>query len=413
MTEEQKTEKDWIDILVELVFVKGKNFFFSDALQPFRSLLKGIWTITRCDLLCWLRAPMMVICAIIPPLGMAILLYVLTLSVGKQPVALVIEDPGPGAQYIARIIGSDEEAYWLTITNAKNAERMLADQEVAAIITIPKNFDDVVYTSGANIYLTINNVDIDFADDLRRTVERSASSFDAPQVGMPEPDKRDDRIRPNPYLVTIFEKDLRVTNVSFLNYQIIPVFILLILSIGLMGTAMLCSQDRERGTAHYISVTPQPQFVMIAGRLLSGLIVSFIFLIPLLIFCNALGIVAPPADHWTLLIALFCATSLSASGIGAIVGSLLRGMKIVTMLSSIIATYLFFLGGGFTTIAFLPVWLQNISALNPIRYAIDGLRQILFYPDITGITKDFAVLLGTACCAIIIGSLALRQSWRK
>ena len=45
---------------------------------------------------------------------------------------------------------------------------------------------------------------------------------------------------------------------------------------------------------------------------------------------------------------------------------------------------LFFLGGGFTTIAFLPQWLHNISVFNPIRYSIDGMRQALFYPTLSG-----------------------------
>ena len=77
-----------------------------------------------------------------------------------------------------------------------------------------------------------------------------------------------------------------------------------------------------------------------------------------------------------------------------------------------VATYFFFLGGGFTTIAFLPKWLQHISLLNPIRYAIDGMRQALFYPDLRGVATDLAVLTGTAIGAVIIGSGVVVRSWR-
>lgn len=44
------------------------------------------------------------------------------------------------------------------------------------------------------------------------------------------------------------------------------------------------------------------------------------------------------------------------------------------MAASVICTYLFFLGGGFTTIQFLPTWLRRTTTLVPTRYAIDGLR---------------------------------------
>jgi ABC-type multidrug transport system permease subunit len=121
--------------------------------------------------------------------------------------------------------------------------------------------------------------------------------------------------------------------------------------------------------------------------------------------------VVPPADHWLALTALFAATAFGASGLGAILGTLLRGTRNIAMASSILATYLFFLGGGFTTIAFLPQWLRDISAFNPIRYAIDGMRQALFYPDLTGFSTDLAVLVGTALLAVLIGSLVVRRSW--
>jgi ABC-type multidrug transport system permease subunit len=96
---------------------------------------------------------------------------------------------------------------------------------------------------------------------------------------------------------------------------------------------------------------------------------------------------------------------------GAILGTILRGTKNIAMASSLLATYLFFLGGGFTTIAFLPGWLQTISAFNPFRYAIDGMRQALFYPDLIGLPTDLTILVGTAIAAIFVGSIVVRRSW--
>ena len=178
-----------------------------------------------------------------------------------------------------------------------------------------------------------------------------------------------------------------------------------------MGTALLCAQDRERGTARHLVLAPISSWVLVAGRLLSGFCVSCLAVILAGAICTFAGIMAPPANHWPALIVLLVATASSASAMGAILGTFLRGTRNIALAASLLATYFFFLGGGFTTIAFLPRWLQIISALNPIRYAIDGMRQALFYPDLTGFSTDIAVLIGTALVAVLSGSIIVRRSW--
>jgi len=85
--------------------------------------------------------------------------------------------------------------------------------------------------------------------------------------------------------------------------------------------------------------------------------------------------------------------------------------KLTDHLATVLATYLFFLGGGFTTIAFLPAWLRALSAWVPMRYAIDGMRQALFYTSLDGIREDLLALFGTALVAVILGAFVIRQRW--
>jgi hypothetical protein len=51
--------------------------------------MRAIWALACLDLLMWRRSPMAIVSALIPPLGMALLIIVLTAAVTKQPVALV------------------------------------------------------------------------------------------------------------------------------------------------------------------------------------------------------------------------------------------------------------------------------------------------------------------------------------
>jgi ABC-2 type transport system permease protein len=388
-------------------------------------MMRGMWTIAKLDLLLWRRMPIAVASALIPPIGMTILLIVLSISVTQQPVALVVNSNKPNAQYMKHIVAADTDAYIIHEVNAQKAQQLLKNQEVAAIITVPGNFDNEVFSDAAQLDLTLNNIDIDFSDDIRRAVDRSAAQFNAPQLGLAgELDDESNTtggnmnqiIQPpqqNPYKIAIEEQNLRQTNVSFLNYQVIPAYILLIISVGLMGTALLCAQEVERGTSRYLVLSPISPWILIAGRILGGLLMSLIILTPTLLLGFLTGIIAPPLTHIPALLILFVTTGLCASGLGAALGSILRGPRLVAMASSVLATYLFFLGGGFTTIAFLPSWIQDISNFIPTRYAIDGMRQALFYPDLQGVSTDITVLLGTAVLSAIIGSFAVRRSWKK
>ncbi|HYA99108.1 MAG TPA: ABC transporter permease [Ktedonobacteraceae bacterium] len=374
--------------------------------------IQGAWTLARLDVLLWRRMPWAIASALIPPLGMAIMLVVLSYTVTQEPVALVIQSRGAYTNQMTMIIESETDAYSLKVMNTQEAMRLLHDQEIAAIITIPAGFDQQVIAHTAHLQLTLNNVDIDFSDDIRRSVDRSVGQFDTSALNDSAEHSTNSAHSdsPNPYLISVDEQDLRKTTVDFLRYQVLPVLILLVLTTGLMSTALLCAQARDQGTARHLAVAPLPAWALIAGRLLGGFCISFAILIPALSIGILAGVVAPPTNHWPALVVLFVLTALGASAMGVVLGTLIHGTRNIVLATSIFATYLFFLGGGFTTIAFLPQWLQDVSSLNPIRYAIDGMRQALFYPDLSGFYIDILVLLGTVLVAVFLGTLAVRRS---
>ena len=97
---------------------------------------------------------------------------------------------------------------------------------------------------------------------------------------------------------------------------------------------------------------------------------------------------------------------------GVLFGSALRRSTTVALTGVTVASYLFFLGGGFTTIAFLPGPLRALSRAVPTRYAIDGMRQALFYPDLHGLATDLLALTVFAALAVGAGVLALRMETR-
>ena len=342
---------------------------------------------------------------------------------------------------MARIITGDEDAYLLQRMSAADAERAFGEQRVAAIIVIPENFDWAAARAEAIVDLYLNNINIDIADDLRRAVTRSVAEFDAPQLGLlgelhgPSVGV----LLPNPYRVAVAEHDLRETNVSFLQYQVIPIVVLIVISIGTLGTALLTARDFERGTAKILVVSPAGRAALVVGRLLGGSLITVALVAPLVVlgflthyipYCEEesglprwlimllsgpCGWILPPVawTHALALVALLTAVTVMTVGLGTLLGMALRDVRLVTMTAHDVSAYLFFLGGGFTTVAFLPRWLQAASRFVPTSYAIEGLRQALFYPDLRGVGHDLLVLTGCAALSILLASTLLARAWRR
>lgn len=365
-------------------------------------------TIALHDLKRWRKMPLTAICALIPPIAMTLVLVTLSLSVTQQPVALVVEGNGPASIQMAHIIKSDTDAYSLTVTNATTANRMLEDEQVAAVITIPSTFDEEVANGTGKVLLTINNVDFDFSDDIRRSVDRSVVGFDDPALVS---DELTNSTLLNVYHVDLDVQNLRENTVDWETYQLVPTFLLLILNVGLVGTALLCALDKESKTAQMLSLSPQRSWVLVSGRILGGVLACFVIVLPAALIAVLVGFISIPLHQLPALFGIFLGTALCAAGIGAIIGTLVKGTRYVAFLSSMTAIYLFLLGGGFTVIELVPHWLQSLSSFIPTRYSIDALRQALFYPNPTGLPFSLLVLALYAIACVGVGAFLMRRSW--
>jgi ABC-type multidrug transport system permease subunit len=376
------------------------------------AFLRVLWAIARHDVALWLRAPGLFAASLFPALGMGVLVGVLTLSIGRQPVALVQEGDGPIANHMAHLLEVDDEAYVIQRTDRTEARRAFDELRVAAVLIIPSDFDDRIATADSHVELWLDNVvDVDLADDVRRTVTRSLAELDAPQLGIIGElhGPTAGLLLPNPFRVAIAERDRRETSVQFFEYELVSILVLIVISVGLLGSALLVSREHQRRTLKTILLSPVPRSAIVIGKLLGGMLVTTLALAPVFAASMAAGWLNPPAGHWPALIALLGTLMLASVCLGLALGIAIKKTRLVAMLGLNVAAYLFFLGGGFSTVAFLPDWLRAVSRFVPTSYAISGLRQVLFYPDLDGVGRDLSVLILTALLTGGIGVGALRR----
>ncbi len=378
-------------------------------------MLRGAWAIACNDHRLWRRSPAAIAAALVPPLAMAGVVAVLTASATQQPVALVVQDPGPLAARFVRVVADDSEAYALHVTDAGTAAHELDAQQVAAVVVVPPDFDARVAQDDAVVELTLNNVDSDFSDDIRRTVDRSVAQFDAPQLGYlgEQSGAPPELLLPNVYRVAVAEHNLRQTTVDLLHYNLVPVLILLVINVGMLGTALLLAHDVERGTGKTVVLAPLSRSTVVVGRVAGGTLATFTVLLPVVAIATATRVLQPSITHWAAIAGILALTTVVSVGLGLLLAATVRSTRVVGLGAVTVGTYLFLLGGGFTTLIFLPGWIQAVSRLVPTSYAIEGLRQALFYPQVAGLTRDVTALAIAAALALAGGIMAMNRTWRR
>jgi ABC-2 type transport system permease protein len=373
--------------------------------------VRAVWQVARADIRRWVRSPALLAATLIPAAGMALMVVALTYAVGRQPVALVALGDGPQAQRIIDIIrGSD--GFFLVERTPEQALADLHAQRVAAVITVPADFDTAVIEHRARVDVLVNNVDLDFSDDVRRSVTEAVVEVDAPSLatlGEADLPPGTSSGLPNPYRVDVAETDLRRPDISFLSYQLVPVLALLALTAGTLVTALAMATERESGAMRVLAVSPARRATLIGGRLLGGTLAASALVGLVTVICALLGVLNPPSGRWPLLAALLVLTATGAVGLGVLVGAVTRRLTTAAMLGVNAATASFLLGGGFTTVAFLPDAIQATARAMPTYYAVEAIREVLFYDALPTVTRDIAVLVATAVLSVALGAIGLTR----
>src|SRR5206468_6583846 len=116
------------------------------------------------------------------------------------------------------------------------------------------------------------------------------------------------------------------------------------------------------------------RFTVVLGHLVGGTLAATLLLGVMVLGAAVLGVLRAPAGRWPVVASILLATAVGSTGLGVLVGLVTRRVTTTVLLGVNVASASFLLGGGFTTIAFLPAFIQNIAHAVPSFYAVEGLR---------------------------------------
>src|SRR6266516_599201 len=358
-----------------------------------------ILAIVRKDISVWLRQPTSIAATVLPAIAFMVILYFGAQAVGRNPVALVVQDSGPHAQELVNIL-SDSGAFkvgMITITPQK-AEDALKQVKVAAVITIPSNFDAAYNAQKPDpVTIHINNLNLDFTNDLRRSLPAAITEFYA------DKNNHNEGFRA-PIRIHVKETDSSQQDIELLRFELVPNLVLLLTTAGIVNAGAATAREWEDSTIKELLLAPISKSSVIVGKLLAGWITTLLIAAVVLVIGAASGYLRPEDPiYWISTVGIVLLIALASAGLGVAIGAAARRFQRVTAIGIPLSIDLFFLSGGITVAAFLPGWLQTIAHFVPTFYGTHALQMAIFYSSNEGLVLDISVLVATALVAGVLG----------
>ena len=141
------------------------------------NFLRIVWIVLKKDVRVWLRQPVNLAVIFIPALGFLLVSALGTAAVGRSPVALVTLDQGPKGIQMQHIFHA-ADVFRITDATPEQARKLYNEIQVVAIITIPADFTQRVEAHQQSpIDVEVNNLNLDFTNDIRRAVPDAITQF--------------------------------------------------------------------------------------------------------------------------------------------------------------------------------------------------------------------------------------------
>ncbi|WP_280347960.1 ABC transporter permease [Nocardia neocaledoniensis] len=174
-------------------------------------------------------------------------------------------------------------------------------------------------------------------------------------------------------------------------------------------TAIAMQRERTSGTLERLLTTPLSKLDLLAGY---GSAFSLAAAAQAAVACVVafwlLGLEAAGSPGWVMLIAMVDAVC--GVALGLLASAFARTEFQAVQFMPVIVAPQIFLCGLLVPRDRLPGWLEAISNVMPLSYAVDALQQVSESPEPTGLMwRDIAVVAGFAVVALCLGAATLRR----
>lgn len=145
--------------------------------------------------------------------------------------------------------------------------------------------------------------------------------------------------------------------------------------------------DREFGFLREMLVAPVSTTSILVGKAFGGATVATAQCLVLLALAGLVGVPYDPGMLLALVVLIFL-MALQITMLGLVLAARLRQVQSAMPLVQLIITPLMFLSGALFPLSGLPTWLSVLTHVNPMTYAVEPLRHVVFsHLDVDAATR--------------------------
>ena len=328
-----------------------------------------ILALTRKELIQIFKDPRSRYSLLIPPILQCLIYgYVATYDLTDIPYAVLDQDRSAAAQkLLASFDGTGVFHRVANLHRAADIRQVIDERRVLLVLQIDQDFERRLMSGrSANLQVVFDGRNSNTAGTASGYIGTIVESFNA--------EWRSERGRP--------DAPVRLTTRAWYNpnletrWHMIPALIGTLTFIQtLMLTGLSVAREREQGTFDQLLVTPFRPVEIMAGKALPAIFVGIIQA-TLVLLVAQLWFRIPFAGSFITLYAGLSVFLLAAVGMGLLLSSTAATMQQAMLLSFLLIMPFALLSGLTTPVSSMPVLLQYVTLINPLRYAIDIAHRV-------------------------------------
>lgn len=167
-----------------------------------------------------------------------------------------------------------------------------------------------------------------------------------------------------------------VLNFNFIDFMFTGVFAMTIWQTTALGIVSLI-EDRENDFSQEIFVSPVSRYAIVFGKILGETLVASPIAVVIVLFGMVLGIEITLERAFGLLVTGI-AVAFFGGAFGIMLLANLKSQRTAQQIFPFIILPQYFLAGIFNPIAVLPWYLEILSRISPLRYAVDLVRGTFY-----------------------------------
>lgn len=359
--------------------------------------LRAAFHIMMNDIRLNLVSPFATILSLVVPINFLFLFVLFAIGGAQVPVSLVMSG---GNAYDVGFLHALQNALTFNIHRVASpdiGQHLIQAHQSVATIQVPESFAaSVSHHQTASVSLTLNNLNADFADDVRRAMPLAILNFYHSMF-------------PSSIPLNWTEVDSYAQNVTFLGYLSVSIQTVALLIGGLLLGGRSAARDWELGTMKELMLAPIPSWSVVLGKLAAGMVSGMASAVLVLIVLLLLGL---RPLMWGQFIGVTLVTLFVFISLGVAIGSLAKSQFIVTPFAFALGLPLFFISGAFGPISWSTPIAADIARVFPVAYANAAFQHAVhgYWPIDIAPVWLWVILLAWALAALGVSWMTYRRA---